>query len=182
MKRNENGFSAVEGLLIVIIIGIIGFVGWYVWHSKQTTDKSATNSSSSTPAATNTSKTTSAQTPQAFVAQFLKDYKAADKTKVNAAVTAALSTKYGGDDFYGKCSGDEGCNSILKDVDLGTTTPVVTDYTAKNGDKGKQLVYSVTTTVNGAKSVNEYTYRLISKGTSWQLDDFDWQFKDSASL
>ncbi|MBI2589068.1 hypothetical protein HYW35_02610 [Candidatus Saccharibacteria bacterium] len=33
MKKNQKGFSAVEGLLILIIVGLLGFVGWYVWNS-----------------------------------------------------------------------------------------------------------------------------------------------------
>jgi hypothetical protein len=42
MKINAKGFTAVEGLLILIIVGIIGFAGWKVWD----TSKSDTNSSS----------------------------------------------------------------------------------------------------------------------------------------
>lgn len=38
--KNQKGFSAVEGLLILIIIGILGFVGWYVWSAKDKTSKS----------------------------------------------------------------------------------------------------------------------------------------------
>jgi hypothetical protein len=38
MKNNQKGFSAIEGLLILIIICLIGFSGWYVWNSKQTSD------------------------------------------------------------------------------------------------------------------------------------------------
>jgi type II secretory pathway pseudopilin PulG len=33
MKKQENGFSAVEALLIVIIVGMLAGVGWYVWHA-----------------------------------------------------------------------------------------------------------------------------------------------------
>jgi type II secretory pathway pseudopilin PulG len=39
MKKNENGFSAVEGLLVLVVVAIVGFVGWYVWQAKQNTDK-----------------------------------------------------------------------------------------------------------------------------------------------
>lgn len=34
MQRNQKGFSAVEGLLILFIVGLVGFIGWYVYHSK----------------------------------------------------------------------------------------------------------------------------------------------------
>ncbi len=46
MKKNQNGFSAVEGLLILVIVGLLGGVGWYVWQNKQD-DSSKTNISSS---------------------------------------------------------------------------------------------------------------------------------------
>ncbi len=37
--KNQFGFSAVEGLLILVILGMLGFTGWYVWHVKQNTKK-----------------------------------------------------------------------------------------------------------------------------------------------
>jgi hypothetical protein len=55
MKRDQKGFSSVEGLLILIIVGLIGFVGWYVWNSKNKTGETISNtnkSSTSTVAAT----------------------------------------------------------------------------------------------------------------------------------
>jgi hypothetical protein len=56
MKKNQKGFGAVEGLLILVIVGLIGFVGWYVWHSKNNANKALTNagvSSSATITKTN---------------------------------------------------------------------------------------------------------------------------------
>jgi hypothetical protein len=47
--KNQKGFGAVEGLLILVIVGILGFVGWYVWHSKNNANqiyKNMTNSES----------------------------------------------------------------------------------------------------------------------------------------
>ncbi|HSX45349.1 MAG TPA: hypothetical protein VLF39_04585 [Candidatus Saccharimonadales bacterium] len=38
-KLNTKGFSAIEGLLILVIVGLIGFVGWYVWKSQKDTTK-----------------------------------------------------------------------------------------------------------------------------------------------
>lgn len=59
MKRNENGFSLIESLLVLIIIGLIAFVGWYVWQSKHKTDKLLTTPSSSVTAPVKKSKTKS---------------------------------------------------------------------------------------------------------------------------
>jgi len=55
MKKNQKGFSVVEGLLVLVIVGIIGFVGWYVWQSKQ----KANNFNSSSPSQQQTTRETS---------------------------------------------------------------------------------------------------------------------------
>lgn len=54
MRRDQKGFTALEGLLILVILGTIGFVGWYVYNAKTKTNKllSAT-ANISTSAATN---------------------------------------------------------------------------------------------------------------------------------
>lgn len=39
LKKNELGFSIVEGALVLVIVGLIGFVGLYVHQSKNTTDR-----------------------------------------------------------------------------------------------------------------------------------------------
>src|SRR4051812_7327602 len=57
MKSNQKGFSAVEGLLILVVVCLIGFIGWYVWRTKSQTDKSL-NTAASTSATASTSKNT----------------------------------------------------------------------------------------------------------------------------
>lgn len=39
MKINAKGFSAVEGLLLLVVAAILGFTGWFVWHSVKNADK-----------------------------------------------------------------------------------------------------------------------------------------------
>ncbi len=46
MQRNQKGFSAVEGLLIVLVLVVVGFGGYYVW-SKQKAKKTIQQSSAS---------------------------------------------------------------------------------------------------------------------------------------
>lgn len=46
-KKNQAGFSMVEGLLVVLVLVAIGSVGYFVWHSQaqktsKTTEKSVT--------------------------------------------------------------------------------------------------------------------------------------------
>lgn len=49
LQHDQQGFSAVEASLIFVIIAVIGSVGWYVWHTKQTTDKLLTTTTSANP-------------------------------------------------------------------------------------------------------------------------------------
>jgi type II secretory pathway pseudopilin PulG len=44
VKKNENGFSIVEVLLVFVVVALIGFIGWYVWQTKSNTDKNLTKS------------------------------------------------------------------------------------------------------------------------------------------
>lgn len=51
MKKNQNGFTLIETLLILIMLLLICFAGWWVWQSKNKTEKtleSTSNSSQST--------------------------------------------------------------------------------------------------------------------------------------
>jgi hypothetical protein len=50
MKRNQGGFSVVEGLLIFIIVGIIGGTGWYVMNANNKTNDTLDNSGLGTAA------------------------------------------------------------------------------------------------------------------------------------
>lgn len=54
-KLNNHGFTAFEGILIVIIIALIGGVGFYVYKSNQ--DKKSDNPTSSSQKSTQTSAT-----------------------------------------------------------------------------------------------------------------------------
>ena len=61
-KYNGNdGFSAIETVLVLVFVGVIGFVGWYVYHAKQSTNKvfsSSSTSLSSTPKKTTAASST----------------------------------------------------------------------------------------------------------------------------
>lgn len=46
MKKNQDGFSVVEGLLILVVVGLIGSAGYYVYRSQET--KESTQSTAET--------------------------------------------------------------------------------------------------------------------------------------
>jgi hypothetical protein len=50
-KANSSGFAAVEGLLVVVMIAAIVGIGAYVVHQKNSTDKTLSSTSNSTPEA-----------------------------------------------------------------------------------------------------------------------------------
>jgi len=55
LKQNQNGYSAVEIILVVIVLGIVGFTGWFVYHAKQSADKAyEANTSVGAPTPTTT--------------------------------------------------------------------------------------------------------------------------------
>jgi type II secretory pathway pseudopilin PulG len=43
LKINQRGFSALEGLLVLIIIGLVAFTGFYVLKANKDTDKTVNN-------------------------------------------------------------------------------------------------------------------------------------------
>jgi hypothetical protein len=45
MKKlnGQKGFTAVAGLLLLVIVGIIGGTGWYVWRAQQSVSESSKN-------------------------------------------------------------------------------------------------------------------------------------------
>jgi Tfp pilus assembly protein FimT len=65
LSKNSNGFTVVEGLLIVIVVAVIGFGGYYVWHTQHKTSpaktattaavKTTTPSKSTAPTSTSSS-------------------------------------------------------------------------------------------------------------------------------
>jgi prepilin-type N-terminal cleavage/methylation domain-containing protein len=57
MKKNEEGFSVVEVLIVLVVIGLISATGWYVWQNhKSNTKPQSTNQTSITSEATLTTK------------------------------------------------------------------------------------------------------------------------------
>jgi hypothetical protein len=72
MKKFQEGFSAIEALLIVIIVGMLGGVGYYVYHSQQQVDKIYTQTSNNgTVHNTNKTSTPSLETKNSNAGYFV---------------------------------------------------------------------------------------------------------------
>lgn len=63
MKKNENGFSVVEILILVVIVGVIGAIGWLVWQSRLSTTGDNGSSKSSQDSQTDSSTNQDQQEP-----------------------------------------------------------------------------------------------------------------------
>jgi hypothetical protein len=44
MNKNQKGFSAIEGLLIILVVLLLSFIGYYVYHAQNTTNSLYDNS------------------------------------------------------------------------------------------------------------------------------------------
>jgi Tfp pilus assembly protein PilV len=62
MKKNQNGFSAIEALLVLVVVGLVGFIGWYVWNNNKSAQPKTNSASNNLSAVTTVSATDTAKT------------------------------------------------------------------------------------------------------------------------
>lgn len=86
--HNQKGFSAIEGLLIIIIVLFVGFIGYYVWYSQKQTTK--TYSTSATPTQSSPSKKTM---ESAALTTLQSDGKALETLQIPSSWTATVAHK-----------------------------------------------------------------------------------------
>jgi len=191
LKKNQTGFSAVEALLIIIVLGIIGFTGWYVLHAKQNANKNLTVSSASTPISkkqTSPSSTPSSQMqPTDFVKSLLSVLANGNEASLAPDLTQSFTAFRAANLAAAPCKGKSitnpmvlFCGSLLNPSTITSLTPTVSDYTFKNGQKGKSVTYQQAQTT-GDKGVTYYTFKLVSVKTSWQLNDYNDLFVGAGS-
>lgn len=66
LHSNQSGFSAVEAILVLVAVVILGFTGWFVWNSQKSTDKTLSQTGTSTaPEAKKTEATSKAESETA---------------------------------------------------------------------------------------------------------------------
>ena len=69
-KSNQQGFSAIEGLLILIVILMIGFIGYYVYHSQQQANKTLNAAQADNNSTTSAKKSTSSSSSSSATKYF----------------------------------------------------------------------------------------------------------------
>src|SRR5262245_19327597 len=104
LMNKQRGFSAIEGLLILVIIGTLGFIGWYVYSSNNKTIQTLDNAGKTSETviklkdnhqAEATTDTTPATTGDEFIQPDPSKRKvltpsAAEKKSIQTAATAYL--------------------------------------------------------------------------------------------
>jgi hypothetical protein len=123
MKKLQEGFSAVEGLLIVVILGMLASIGWYVWHSQRQVDNTYSKiaNSSAVPSKKVSSGPTAAPTPvspapeQAYTTTY---------SKVPADLQAAIANELKKE--YPTCVNSNG--QIVSEVDPSKVIDPRVDY------------------------------------------------------
>ena len=146
IKSNQNGFAAVETVLVVIILGIVGFTGWFVLHSQKATDKTLANTgNSSAPSQKNSTPTTASKQDSNKGYRVVKEWGL--RFKIPSGLTD-VGYIVAGDtaSFYGK--------PIGSDVQYSTPQRTVADlFRSTDSTKDK-----LDTTVQGKKVGSYYYY------------------------
>jgi Tfp pilus assembly protein PilV len=108
LQNNQKGFTAVEGLLIVLIIVVIGAVGYMVYHNDHKTKTVSVSTTASNKPATTTKTTTtpaaaaiSASAVTSFVTTFYNQYAACfNSGNLNQTCTTNLVNQDGTSNLY----------------------------------------------------------------------------------
>jgi Tfp pilus assembly protein PilE len=114
MKNNENGFSAVESLLVIVIVALIGVVGYMVYHNAH---KSNPTTVSTSKTHTQTAKNKPASNPSSFSFKELgiKFTPTASLSGLHYTVIPASDDMLGGA-YLADASTDAAFNKCLKDT------------------------------------------------------------------
>ncbi len=184
--KNQRGFSAVEGLLILVIVGLIGFTGWYVWQAKSNTEKTLNQASSTSSSSVTKTVKVKQTTPEQTLTLLSSAMKAKDKAKFEALISDEMKADAkanGVSSVYDSLSGNIIYSATFTQIDFSKYTPTTADYASKAGVKGgKKLTYSITTTSGDAKSTNVYSFSFVPKSSGWLLDDMSVDSSSSADI
>jgi hypothetical protein len=166
MKRNQCGFTAVAGLLVLVIVAIIGGTGWYVMQANKNTDNTLNKAGLGT-AAKSAKKSSPAPAPKAdptadwvayssktgnfslrYPSSWLKAQLPSDGCGVNDNFLMIAPDS----NSLGKYCTDGGIGQVAFDSNK-ISESFVPKYTEGNGYKN---VESKSVTVNGVAGTRQY--------------------------
>ncbi len=179
--KNQQGFSSVEAILIVVIIAIIGFAGWYVYNANKKANNtidtaSQSNNSAQTVSLTSTKTSAAAGTRAKLVATALLSYtkansKASLKTYVDKHINDGQFTKT----FKTAVDAGSGFSTASTSPVYCSEGAVPTGFkvaTSKlNGDSAVVSLTPVVTTKVTATTVPQLTLQYVH--SNWSVDKYD---------
>lgn len=188
-KLNNKGFGILGILLVIIVLAAAGGVGAYVWHKNHKAKTTANSTSSSSL----TRKNDQQLAPKDFVINVLAAVTTGNEKQLEQYLSPQFKTFRQSNLANSPCNGSTTnqnypktkplalfCGSLLDPNNLAGLTPAITDYTFKDGQKGKSVDYSVSQTT-GDPGTTDYTFKLLSDGKSWQLHDYGDSFVPSGT-
>ncbi|HET9098511.1 MAG TPA: hypothetical protein VFN51_02740 [Candidatus Saccharimonadales bacterium] len=159
-KRDQGGFSAVEGLLIVVIVALLAFVGWYVYSSnKKASDTintaNHTNTAANSVSRSSTKTATAAGARAKLIATGMLAYS-------NANPKASLNT------FVSKHVNDMDFTASFKDmVDSGKAL-VASNVNPVSCSSSETTGFTVASSTLSGDSATVVLHQLASSGSAAQ--------------
>jgi uncharacterized protein (UPF0333 family) len=181
ISKNEKGFSAVEGLLIIVILIVLAGAGYFVYKHHHKT-------SASTPSASSVSYLN-------VVKDFITAMDNGDAQTVASLQSTAFSASNKSQtrqaNFYNACQ-SEGtlCTYYFSKTYPWSSAAITTkNYTAKDGAVGKEVDYTISASSSSTSGSNTtssssstvITFDLVPSGNTWQIDAFNMNIAGSAS-
>jgi cytoskeletal protein RodZ len=162
IRNNQDGFSAVEAVLILVIIGLIGFVGWYVYNSKNKTDDTLNKVSQSNQAvAPRTEAKAQNKLSQTYTDPSGFTLKYPDDWQFIPAGTKVGDSEYATNEFVSKADYKAQNNAFILILNTDTTTDQVASRYARTvyTNKADSVVSIKDTKINGY-AVATVNYKL----------------------
>jgi hypothetical protein len=189
LPKKRNSKIKIVFIVAIVIFILAGSLAVYaVVNSNK--DSSAKNPASGSPTLAPTTKTSGAD---AAIDGFIEAIIKKDKSKADALQTKAMQetvkAQMGTTSLYDSCQTEDNfCDQLFSKEYLNSGTVKTIDYTAKDGTKGKQRVYTVTTkdsqtnsTLSGtSKSTTTITFAAIELDNNWMIDNFNFESNFSA--
>jgi len=183
LPKKGNSKIRIVAIIAVVII-IFGSLAVFAFI-KDTKD------AKNEKAATSGQSTKSSQTQNsadAAIDSFIAAITNKDKAKADSLQTKAMQettkNQIGTTSFYDSCQTEDNfCDQLFSKEYLSSGTVKTVDYSAKDGTKGKQRVYTIKDTESqqnagsstSSKSTTTITIATIQLDKNWVIDDFNFE-------
>lgn len=180
VHKNTNGFTVVEGLLIVLVVAVIGFGGYYVWHTQHKTASTTTvgiKTTTSTPSKSTT--TTPAQKYITISAWGVRvPYSGSDTLSV-ADQTCAENGDAAGDTINLGCQVDVNSQDLANSVGSCQSTRATgtvgyfyrmganDNYNETDGSGYEPVAQWIAANPGKYTQIGSYTYAFAELGAAW---------------